>query len=757
MTRPACLLAIVALITCSPSANLSTPSTNIPEDYQHALQAKGEQYKPRTTHLRADGSPIYINALILETSPYLLQHAHNPVNWMPWSDKAFERAQKDNKPVLLSVGYSTCHWCHVMEHESFEDLEIAKFINENYIPIKVDREERPDVDAIYMSAVHALAGRGGWPMTVIMTPDREPFFAGTYFPPRAGVRGSRRGFIDILHEFSTAYKQDPNQILKKAKTVSQRIAKQMQQQDKGDLPNKDIIAQAVSTLRRNFDPKWGGFSKRPKFPRSVNIELLARHYKKTKDKTSLNMLTHTLEQMAAGGIYDQIGGGFHRYAVDQRWLVPHFEKMLYDNAQLATAYLEGYQLTQKHLFANIAQDILDYVDREMTHPRGGFYSATDADSVGSDGHPEEGLFFTWTPEELQDVLGKKQGKLVGEHFGITAPGNFEGRSIPNLLHYSNSAAEIPAKKAKLLEETAVQTRAQLYLARANRIPPGLDDKILTSWNGLMISAFARVGQTLNNTNYIQRAENAAGFILQSMRHKEGWLWRSWRNGQTKYRGYLDDYAFLIQGLLDLYEANSQLKWLSAAIALQTYLDKNFWDETHGGYYFTSEDHERLLTRNKPSYDGAEPGGNSVAFLNLLRLEQFTLRPKYRERAEEGFRAFSNVLRSRAAALPKMLCALDYFLDRPLQIALIEPENGIKSTAFQDILSGYFIPNRAITHIRAGQELKSNAQAIPWLKRKKPLGQKTTAYICRGSVCELPTNDLAKFKEGLLRYQQGPHL
>ena len=759
MKRKITLILSIMLLQCSSNNNLRSNSnfSKINSAYVKAFNAKGVSYKPRTRHLNTDGSPKYINALILESSPYLLQHAHNPVNWRAWSDQAFQEAKAHNKPVLLSVGYSTCHWCHVMEHESFEDVEIATYINQNYIPIKVDREERPDVDAVYMASVHALAGRGGWPMTVIMTPTREPFFAGTYFPPRKGVRGSRRGFIDILQEFAISYQREPEKLLEQAKSVSQRIARQMQQRGQGELPTEKSIDRAIGVLKRNFDPKWGGFSKRPKFPRSVNLELLARHYKKTKDEKSLNMLTHTLTSMASGGIYDQIGGGFHRYSVDQRWLVPHFEKMLYDNAQLAVAYLEGYQLSQKPLFANIAEDILDYVEREMTHPQGGFYSATDADSLGDDGHSEEGLFFTWTPKELENAIGKQQAKLVAEYFAITPQGNFEGRSIPNLLHHSKDAARKPTAKARLLEEAAVQARSQLYMVRANRTYPGLDDKILTSWNGLMISAFSRVGKALNNTNYIQRAENAASFILQSMRHKEGWLWRSWRNGQLKYRAYLDDYAFLIQGLLDLYEANSQLKWLSAAIALQNYLDKNFWDASNGGYYFTSSDHEELLARNKPSYDGAEPGGNSVAFLNLLRLEQFTLQSKYREQAEKGFKAFSNTLRTRGSAVPKMLSALDYYLDRPLQIAIIEPEKTSKNKVFQNALNAHFIPSRAVTHISVGPELEQNAQAIPWLKSKKPLNNKTTAYICRGNVCELPTNDPVKFKEGLLRYQQGARL
>ena len=743
----------VTLLDCSTSNNLRSNSgtEKMNPTYKKALSAKGDAYKPRTRHLNKDGSPKYINALILESSPYLLQHAHNPVNWQAWGDSAFEQAQAQNKPVLLSVGYSTCHWCHVMEHESFEDEDIAKYMNENYITIKVDREERPDVDAIYMAAVHALAGRGGWPMTVIMTPNREPFFAGTYFPPRKGVRGSRRGFIDILQEFSLSYQREPEKLLQQAKTVSQRVANQMGQRRQGNLPTQEAIQKTIRILKRNFEPTWGGFSKRPKFPRSVNLELLARHYRKTKDTETLNMLTHTLTSMAAGGIYDQIGGGFHRYSVDQRWLVPHFEKMLYDNAQLAVAYIEGYQLTNNSLFANIAQDILDYVEREMTHPLGGFYSATDADSLGDDGHSEEGLFFTWTPEELKQAIGAKQAKLVGEYFAITPGGNFEGRSIPNLLHHATDLAKMPTARVKLLEDAAVQARSQLYMVRSNRIYPGLDDKILSSWNGLMISAFARVGRVLDNNNYIKHAEHAAGFILKSMRHKDGWLWRSWRNGQLKYRGYLNDYAFIIQGMLDLYEANSEVKWLNAAITLQSYLDENFWDEQYGAYYFTSPDHEELLARDKPAYDGAEPSGNSVAFLNLLRLEQFTLQQGYRDRAEMGFKAFSSSLNSRGSALPKMLSALDYYLDRPLQIAVVESGDAASDNRFNKILNAQFIPNKAFTHLNE-KSLAQSQKAIPWIKSKKALNGQTTAYICRGSVCELPTNEPDKFREGLLRYQ-----
>jgi uncharacterized protein YyaL (SSP411 family) len=602
---------------------------------------RGENYKPRTKHILSDGWAKYTNRLFLETSPYLLQHAHNPVNWYPWGDEAFETAKKLNRPVLLSVGYSTCHWCHVMEEESFEDEEIARYLNKNYIAIKVDREERPDIDAIYMSAVQALTGRGGWPMTVWLTPDRKPFYGGTYFPARDGDRGAGIGFLTLLKKVNEGY--------------------------------------------------------------------------------------HTKQDIVI-----EVGGGFHRYSTDEQWLLPHFEKMLYDNALLIMDYLEGYQITGDENLRQIAIDILRYVKRDMTSPDGAFYSATDADSLNQEGHLEEGYFFTWTPEELEEVLSKDQDRIVKKYYSVGFTPDFEGRHILNTIESINDFSDRLKMSGEKLAGIIEESKEILYQARSHRPSPLRDEKILTAWNGLMISAHARAGLILGESQYIDRAVKAAQFVLKHLYIKNR-LFRSYKDNTAKHNAYLDDYAFLIASLLDLYEATYDTTWLEKAMALDGVLEKYYEDKRIGGFFMTSNDHEDLIAREKPAYDGALPSGNSIAVLNLLRLGEFTNIYSYKKRAEKALMSFSGTLNSNPVALSEMLLAIDFFLDSPKEIIVVTPEGEKgKADPFLFEFRKQFLPNRILAVISEGKDLQYHAKVIPLVKGKLAQEKKVTAVSERES-------------------------
>jgi len=733
---------------------MESPGNELSELLAAAVRERGQDYKPRTRHTSADGSPLYTNRLILEASPYLVQHAHNPVNWFPWGEEAFDRARTEGKPVLLSVGYSTCHWCHVMERESFEDPEIAAFLNQHFIAIKVDREERPDVDAIYMRAVRILTGRGGWPMTVAMTPDRLPFFGGTYFPARDGDRRGRKGFITILGELHERYQADPQGVLAEAETLSRRLQDRSARSGPSELADAQGIVRAVRALARSFDPQWGGFGRDKKFPRPSHLQLLLRYHRRTGDPVALTVVTKTLEKMAAGGIHDQLAGGFHRYSVDRRWFVPHFEKMLYDNAQLAVIYIEAWQATGREQFATVARGILDYVTREMTHPRGGFYSATDADSPvpghgGSPGHPheEEGWFFTWTLDELRGLLGPESARLVAGWYGVTEKGNFEGRTILMTQRSPQLVARQLGVSEAALSKALTEARPILMEARNKRPPPGLDDKILAAWNGLMISAFSRAGLALDEGRYTEAAVRAANFVLGDMRRDER-LYRSWHDGQLRHNAYLEDHAFLAQGLLDLHESTADLRWLEAAISLQAELHERYLDVEGGGFYHTSDDHEKLIARDKPATDGAQPAGNSVALQNLLRLAEITGEPGYQQEAERGLRAFSRQLRGGSTGLTQMLCALDFLLDRPIEVVLIVPGTQSDAGPMLASLRGRFLPNRSLLVANEGKDLRDKQVHIPLFGSRSTRGEKVTAYVCREGVCKLPTNDPVEFSRQL---------
>ncbi|MEE9157466.1 MAG: thioredoxin domain-containing protein, partial [Gammaproteobacteria bacterium] len=560
-----------------------------------------------------DGWAKYTNRLFLESSPYLLQHAHNPVNWFPWGEEAFETARRLNRPVLLSVGYSTCHWCHVMEEESFEDDTIAKFLNEHYIAIKVDREERPDVDAIYMSAVQLMTGRGGWPMTVWLKPDRKPYYGATYLPPRDGERGVPIGFLTHLRQLKEVYDTMPDRVSAHSEKLTAAIQQMLNPKVGKDLPTAKSLHAAVNLCKQNFDPAFGGLKGAPKFPSTLPVRLLLNYYRRTGDRESLNIAITTLNQMAAGGIHDHVGGGFHRYSTDEEWLVPHFEKMLYDNALLTLAYLDAYQVTGESHFADVVVDILRYIGRDMTSPAGAFYSATDADSQTPGGHQEEGYYYTWTSSELEEILGNERADIISKYFAVSPRGNFEGRSI---LHTPLRSTEV-AQQLELTEEyvraAIADSKANLYRARSRRPPPFRDEKILTAWNALMISAYARASFVLSNQEYLDRAVRAANFLLTHLFVDDN-LFRAHKEGKPEHDAYLDDYAFLTAALIDLYEVTHDTSWLNRAIKVDSILERRYEDKTGGGYYMTGHDHPPLIAREKPSHDGALPSGNSIAIL-----------------------------------------------------------------------------------------------------------------------------------------------
>jgi len=738
-----------------PGVSVSDPE--LTRRFEQARKARGEGYRPRTKHLRPDGWAKYTNRLFLETSPYLLQHAHNPVDWYPWGDEAFEQGRKRKRPVLVSIGYSTCHWCHVMEEESFENEEIARFLNENFIAVKVDREERPDVDAIYMKAVQALTGQGGWPLNVWLTPDRRPFYGGTYFPPGESSPGRGVGFLSLLKGLKDAYDSRPEEVTEVGVQLTKHLRETLSPEGGKALPDSDSLALAAQFYESRFDPVNGGMAGSPKFPSSLPVRFLLRYHRRTGEQKYLDMAALTLRKMASGGMYDQAGGGFHRYSTDDRWLVPHFEKMLYDSALLVASYLEAYQATGDKEFARIVRETLHFIERDMTAPEGAFYSATDADSLAPNGEREEGYFFTWTPEELEAALGPERSRIVSRYFGVSEKGNFEGRTI---LHVPESASAVAASLSlpeEKLRAILPEAKEILYRERNRRPRPLRDEKILTAWNGLAISAYARAGLVLDDARYVERADKAARFLLANLYH-DGRLYRTYMDGKRKTGGFLEDYAFLIAGLLDLYEAGDDLQWLEKAIELDAILENRFEDRAGGGYFMTGDDHEDLLVREKPSYDGAEPSGNSVEALNLLRLHEFTTGDGYRRRAEASFRYLAETLKSNPVALSEMLLAVDFYLDAPKQILIVAPRGKKEKAA--PLLSEFrsrFVPNRILSVVSEGGEQEKTARIIPILDGKEAAEGKATAYVCENRVCKLPTGDRAVFARQLRTVKTLPNV
>jgi len=693
---------------------------------------------PRTRHLLASGRARFTNRLALESSPYLLQHSHNPVDWRPWGSEAFEAARQEGKPVFLSVGYSTCHWCHVMEEESFEDLAIAQLMNERFVCIKVDREERPDVDAVYMQAVQLLTQHGGWPMSVFLTPDRKPFFGGTYFPPRDGERGSRLGFASVLVELSRVYREERPRADGAAEQITAAVQRALSSERPGaskSLPGAEVLDEALAYYTQNFDPREGGLSRAPKFPSSLSSRFLLRAWKRSRgsEKAPLEMATLTLRKMALGGIYDQVGGGFHRYSTDAQWLVPHFEKMLYDNALLVPAYLEAFQATGEPFFRAVAVDVLDYLVREMTSPGGGFFSATDADSEG-----EEGTFFVWTPGQLAEVLGADDGARAARLYQATAGGNFEGK---NILHL----AAIPGADASGADDRAFLARVRplLRAARATRPPPLTDRKILTSWNGLAISAFARAGLALGRPDYVACASQAADYLLET-NSAGGVLLRSSMDGvASRHLGLLEDHAFLAAGLVDLFEASGDERFLAQARTLHAALEARFADPA-GGYFRTPSEGEALLAREKPGYDGAEPTGNSTAALTLLRLEAITGEAAYRKQAEALLASFGAVLAGSPGALGEMMLAVDFLLAETREVVLVRPRGaeGSADASLLERVRARFAPWQVLLRAEEG------AGFSPLVSERPAQGGRATAYVCVRGACLLPVTEPAAL-DGLL--------
>ncbi len=684
------------------------------------------------------------NRLIHETSPYLLQHAHNPVDWYPWGREALDRARSENKPILLSIGYASCHWCHVMERESFEDEAVADLMNRHFVNIKVDREERPDLDDIYMAATLALnGGQGGWPMTVFLTPDQRPFFAGTYFPPTD--RFGRPGFSTLLAQIADLWARRRDDLVEQAETLTAHLREQAGPAWSGNVGEEQIRA-AVRELAAGFDPTYGGFGPAPKFPPSTQLGLLLRHHRRTGDAAVLSMVTKTLDGMAQGGMYDQIGGGFARYSTDERWLVPHFEKMLYDNALLTRAYLEGFQVTGQPFYAHIAREVLDYVLREMTGPEGGFYSATDADSEG-----EEGRFFVWTPAQVEAVLGPEEGGRLCAYYDITEEGNWEGKSIPHTPRSVERVASRLGIPPEDLRRSLDEGRAKLYETRRRRIPPGLDDKILTAWNGMMLGAMAEGARVLGEPRYQAAARLAANFLLGTLRRPDGRLLRTYRMGTAHLEAYLEDYAFLAEGLLDLYEAGAEVRYLREAVSLAERMVADFGDEA-GGFYDTAQDHEALIVRHKDAADGAIPSANAVAASVLARLGAHLGRGDFRTRAVAAIQAYGKPIAQHPRAFCRSLCVVDFLLEGPVELSLVGTPGEAGIEALRAAVGRRYLPNRIVAH---HDPAAGATPDLPLLEGKGLVGGKAALYICRDFACQAPVTDIADLDRALAERTAGP--
>ncbi len=669
----------------------------------------------------------FTNRLATETSPYLLQHAHNPVDWYPWGEDAFVKAKAEDKPILLSVGYSACHWCHVMEHESFENEQIAGLMNRLFVNIKVDREERPDVDEIYMNAVQMLTGRGGWPMTVFLTPDGKPFYGGTYFPPED--RHNIPAFPRVLAGIAQAYREKPADVAKSTAEILSRLEQLAQRQQTTRPLDVSVLEKTAEGLAQHYDETHGGIGQAPKFPNSSVFSLFLRQAHATGNQRYLNMTTHTLRKMAQGGMYDHLGGGFHRYSVDERWLVPHFEKMLYDNALLARLYLEGYQASGDPFFRQVVEEILAYVEREMMSPEGGFYSTQDADSEGA-----EGKFFVWDQDEVMRILGDDVGEIFCRYYDVTDVGNFEHK---NILHPTLEMAQLARLFQRDVDETTqliARAKDTLFAVREQRVKPGRDDKILTSWNGLMISAFAEAYKVLGHPGYLEVARRSIHFV-QTALCREGRLLRSYKDGQAKFNAYLDDYACFSAALLDVYEATFEPEYLDRAVAFTDVLLARFWDAQEGGFFFTSSDHEALISRSKSAFDGSVPSGNSVAVSVLLRLYYATEKQDYLTKAEMLLRLFYDALEQNPFGFSNMLCGLDFYLRRPQEIVLLGDPTASETTALLHNIHASFIPNKTLLCFDPAQPPQRGVPGL--LAGKTRIDDKLTAYVCHNFVCSLP--------------------
>ncbi len=681
----------------------------------------------------------FTNRLIHETSPYLLQHAHNPVDWYPWSEEAFAKAKAEDKPILLSIGYSACHWCHVMAHESFEDEQIAALMNELFVNIKVDREERPDIDEIYMHAVQMLTGHGGWPLTVFLTPEGKPFYGGTYFPPVD--RHNLPGFPRVLTAVAQAYRERPHDVARATAQILRNLDSLARRSETVRPLQEETLAKVAASLAQHVDRVHGGLGSAPKFPHSMVFAFFLRQYHATGDTHYLHLTTHTLRKMAEGGIYDHLGGGFHRYAVDARWLVPHFEKMLYDNALLARLYLETYQATGDPFFRQIATDVLAYVEREMLHPQGGFYSTQDADTEG-----EEGKFFLWSRAEVMRILGDAVGEIFCRYYDVTDVGNFAGRNILHPTLTLEQLATLFRRDREEMEQLLTEAKRTLFAIRETRVKPLRDEKVLTSWNGLMISAFAAAFAVLGDVHYLGIARRAADFILTHLCHN-GRLLRSFKDGRAKFNAYLDDYACFVAALIDLYEATFDSAYLARAVELTDVLLARFWDEEEGGFFFTSSDHETLISRSKSAFDSSLPSGNAVATLNLLRLFSLTEKHDYLARAERILRLFYDALEQNPFSFAHMLCALDFYLRQPKQIVLIGERQAACTQDMLRQIHSLFLPNKTLRCVEPHEVAEGKVPTL--VAGKTQVDSKLTVYVCHRFACSLPVTEWKELKSLLL--------
>jgi uncharacterized protein len=681
--------------------------------------------------------PKRANRLARETSPYLLQHATNPVDWYPWGPEALERARSEHKPIFLSIGYSACHWCHVMERESFEDEAVAELLARHFVSIKVDREERPDVDAIYMRAVQALTGSGGWPLSVFLTPGLEPFFGGTYFPP---VRAhGRPSFGDLVRTLGEAWERDRDRMIERGRQLAERIRKEAQATFAGEL-QPSVLDRSLAQLSQSYDDAWGGFGGPPKFPHALDIRVCLRHHARTQNPLPLAMARHTLERMALGGMYDQLGGGFHRYSTDERWLVPHFEKMLYDNALLVPAYVEGWLAVRTPLFAKVARDCCTWVLREMVAPGGGFCSAQDADSEGA-----EGRFYVWTPSELETVLGRERAGWAAAWWDVSDVGNFEDGA--SALWRPREAAEVarelraePAALSAAMEEA----RATLFAARERRVRPATDDKLLVAWNGLMISALAQTWQALRDEPFLAAATRAARWILTHMGQPDGRLFATARGGRAQIDAGLDDYAFLVQGLIDLYESDFDARWIEAALVLSGVVEREFADGERGGWYTTGASAAALIARLKSTHDGALPAGAGVHVLNLLRLAELTGQGQLAQRAQAGIFSLGTLVDRHPAAFSQLLLAVDFLAAGPREIVIAGAVGSSTAEALLEVVRARFLPNKVVA--RAHPD--ADTALLPLLDGKTAPDGEARAYVCRNWACEAPVSTPSELEAAL---------
>jgi uncharacterized protein YyaL (SSP411 family) len=671
----------------------------------------------------------HTNRLIHETSSYLLQHAHNPVDWYPWGEEALTRARKEDKPILLSIGYSSCHWCHVMEKESFENETIAGIMNERFISIKVDREERPDLDELYMNAVQVMTGSGGWPMTVFLTPDLVPFHAGTYFPPED--RRGMPGFPKILVTVSNYYKTNRGEIGKMEAQMKSTLRQIVEIVPSQETVDSRVLSKAFNTLENQFDPMYGGFGNAPKFPGGMTLSFLLRYWKRSGSRKALEMVEMTLQKMADGGIYDHLGGGFHRYSVDERWLIPHFEKMLYDNALLSRTYFEAYQATQKERYRRVGEEILNYVLHEMKSQEGGFYSSQDADSEG-----EEGKFYVWTRDQIKNALGKEIGPAFCSYYGVAQQGNFEGSasvlSIASTLEKVSQLYGIPITN---LEKGLEEGRQKLFVEREKRVKPGRDEKILTSWNGLMLSGLVDGFKVTGDERYLNGAKEGALFILREMR-KDGHLMRVSNQRKWQVKAYSEDYAFFVQALIDLYEATFEMGWLEEADDLNRRMIRQFWDERNGGFFFTGKENESLIVRSKNPYDNAIPSANSIAVFNLIRLGYLLGEEPLKQKAEQALHLFYDFLDQHPSGFTQMLSSLSFFLN-PEEIGVIGSKSDLKTRSMLKEIYLAYLPNKILSLRDPQEPIEGNW--FPFL-RGKGIPETPTTFVCKGFTCLPPVKD-----------------